>query len=234
MYRLDKRLLFPPPELAEPDGLLAVGGDLRPERLRLAYSMGIFPWYHEGSPILWHAPDPRAVLEPDKLHVSRSLAKRMRKRPYRLSLDAAFAEVMQRCASADRPGQSGTWITQAMLRAYVTLHEQGVAHSAEAWLDDRLVGGVYGVALGACFFGESMFADADDASKIAFVALVRQLERWGFSLIDCQQKTAHLTRFGAVSWPRARFQQALAKALEAPGRPGPWRFDDDLPYSAGT
>jgi leucyl/phenylalanyl-tRNA--protein transferase len=235
VFRLDKRLLFPPPELAEPDGLLAVGGDLEPERLLLAYSMGIFPWYHEHSPILWHAPDPRAVLEPRALHVPRSLAKTMRKRPYELRLDTAFEEVMRACGETPRPGQHGTWITRAMLKAYATLHRQGVAHSAEAWQDERLVGGLYGVALGGCFFGESMFAHADDASKIAFVALVRQLERWGFTLIDCQQQTAHLERFGAVLWPRARFQEALAAALETPTGPGrgvEWRFDDGTGYGA--
>jgi leucyl/phenylalanyl-tRNA--protein transferase len=228
VYRLDDRLAFPPPDRAERSGLLAVGGDLRPERLLLAYSMGIFPWYDEDMPILWHSPDPRAVLLPGDLHVPRSLAKTMRKQPFELRLDSAFAEVIAACARAYRPGQGGTWITEDMQNAYIRLHEMGFAHSAEAWRDGELVGGLYGVSLGTIYYGESMFAAAPDASKAAFVALVRQLTRWGFSLIDCQQKTEHLTRFGAVMWRRKKFQEALAAGLEQPTRKGPWRLDADL------
>jgi leucyl/phenylalanyl-tRNA--protein transferase len=232
VYQLDQRIVFPPPEKAERSGLLAVGGDLRPERLLLAYSMGIFPWYDEDMPILWHSPDPRAVLLPAELHVPRSLAKLMRKAPYQLRVDTAFADVIQACADAYRPGQGGTWITDEMRAAYIRLHEMGYAHSAEAYLDDRLVGGLYGVSLGSVFFGESMFALEPDASKIAFVTLVRQLERWKFTLIDCQQKTEHLTRFGSVMWRRKRFQETLATALKAATRQGSWRLDDDIAAGA--
>jgi len=234
IYRLDDRLVFPPPEKAERNGLLAVGGDLRPERLLLAYSMGIFPWYDEDMPILWHAPDPRAVLVPSELHVPRSLAKLIRKRPFELRLDSAFAQVIAGCARAGRPGQDGTWITDEMRAAYIKLHQLGFAHSAEAWQDGELVGGLYGVSLGSLFYGESMFANVADASKIAFVTLVGQLERWKFSLIDCQQKTDHLMRFGAVMWRRKRFQEALAAGLEQPTRKGPWSLDEDLCYGRGA
>ena len=207
------------------DGLLAVGGDLRPERLLLAYRRGIFPWYSEGQPILWHSPDPRMVLAAARLEVPRSLRKTIRKQAYRLSLDTAFAKVVAACASVERPGQSGTWITPDMQAAYRELHRRGVAHSVEAWHEDRLVGGLYGVSLGAAFFGESMFTLAPDASKVAFVGLVEQLLRWGIGLVDCQVYTDHLARFGAVEWPRRRYLTALKKALARPTRPGPWRFD---------
>ena len=226
VFRLDRRLAFPPPEMAEESGLLAVGGDLRPERLLLAYSRGIFPWYAPGQPILWHSPDPRMVLKAEELRVPRSLAKTIRKGPFRLTLDTAFSRVIAGCGSVPRPGQPGTWITPAMKEAYVGLHRQGLAHSVEAWAEERLVGGLYGVSLGAVFFGESMFARAPDASKVAFVALVRQLARWGIGLVDCQVYTEHLARFGAVEWPRRRFLAALEGALARPTRPGPWRFDD--------
>ncbi len=211
-------------EYAE-DGLLAVGGDLRPERLLLAYRSGIFPWYSEGQPILWHSPDPRMVLAAANLEVPRSLRKTIRKQAYRLSLDTAFAKVVAACASVERPGQSGTWITPDMQAAYRELHRRGVAHSVEAWHEDRLVGGLYGVSLGAAFFGESMFTLAPDASKVAFVRLVEQLQRWGIGLVDCQVYTDHLARFGAVEWPRKRYLTALKKALARPTRPGPWRFE---------
>ena len=224
IYRLDERLLFPPPEEAE-DGLLAVGGDLRPERLLLAYSQGIFPWYEQGQPILWHSPDPRMVLPASRLHVPRSLAKILRRGTYTFTLDEAFDGVIAACASAHRPGQRTTWITPAMRKAYGELHRRGLAHSVEAWRGDRLAGGLYGVSLGAAFFGESMFATEPDASKAAFVTLVAQLLRWDIDLIDSQVYTEHLARFGAEEWPRRRYLRALAKALEAPTRPGPWRFD---------
>lgn len=225
VFRLNARLAFPPPELADESGLLAVGGDLRPERLLLAYSLGIFPWYSEGLPILWYSPDPRLVLESGELVVSRSLKKTLRRGRYRVTLDTAFDRVIRACADAPRPGQHGTWITEDMVRAYGRLHELGYAHSAEAWHGEQLVGGLYGVSLGAGFFGESMFARAGDASKVAFVTLVEQLARWGIHLIDCQVHTEHLERFGAAEWPRERFLRSLAGALEKPTRSGRWRLD---------
>lgn len=225
VFRLNARLAFPPPELADESGLLAVGGDLRPERLLLAYSLGIFPWYSEGLPILWYSPDPRLVLESGDLLVSRSLKKTLRRGRYRVTFDTAFDRVIRACADAPRPGQHGTWITDDMVRAYGRLHELGYAHSVEAWLDGELAGGLYGVSLGAGFFGESMFARADDASKVAFVTLVEQLRRWGIDLIDCQVHTEHLARFGAVEWPRERFLERLADVLAQPTRSGRWRLD---------
>jgi leucyl/phenylalanyl-tRNA---protein transferase len=221
VYRLTSRLAFPSPEEAE-GSLLAVGGDLRPERLLLAYSMGIFPWYEEGLPILWHSPDPRMVLEVERLHVPRSLRKLMRRAPFRVTLDTAFPRVIAACAEAARPGQDGTWITEDMKAAYIELHRRGYAHSAEAWNGNRLVGGLYGVSLGSAFFGESMFARAPDASKIAFVTLVERMKEMGISLIDCQVHTEHLERFGAQEWPRRRFLGALATALNAPTQRGTW------------
>lgn len=225
IFRLDHRLVFPPPHLADDNGLLAVGGDLSAERLRLAYSQGIFPWYDEDLPIMWHSPDPRMVLRAEDLYVNRSLRKAIRRAPYRLTMDTAFEAVIEACAGTYRPGQGGTWITEEMKSAYIALHQQGHAHSAEAWLGGELVGGVYGVSLGAAFFGESMFATAPDASKIAFVTLVQQLQRWEISLIDCQVYTEHLEHFGATEWPRSKFLNSLQVALQGDTRLGPWRFD---------
>jgi leucyl/phenylalanyl-tRNA--protein transferase len=225
VYRIDERLAFPDPSEAEPSGLLAVGGDLSPERLLLAYTMGIFPWYNEGLPILWHSPDPRMAMTPADLHVPRSLAKRMRKSPFELTFDRAFEEVIEACANAPRLDQDGTWITREMIDAYVRLHDLGFAHSAEAWSDGQLVGGLYGVSLGSAFFGESMFTRVSDASKIAFVDLVQHLEGWGFTLVDCQVHTEHLERFGASEWPREVFLQALHAALSAETRRGQWDRD---------
>lgn len=221
---------LPDPEESDPRGLVAVGGDLRPSRLLDAYARGIFPWYGEGLPILWHSPDPRFVLEPEALRINRSLRKAIRRQPYRLTLDAAFEQVIRRCAEVPRPDQDGTWITEDMIRAYDQLHALGHAHSVEAWDGDTLVGGVYGVAVGALFCGESMFAAAPDASKIAFVHLVRQLQRWGFALIDCQVYTDHLERFGAVEWARSRFLANLAQLRDRPvtAPAAPWGFDPDL------
>ena len=179
VYRLGPELEFPPPAAAEPGGLLAVGGDLSPERLLLAYSQGIFPWYDESLPILWHSPDPRTVLVPSELHVPKSLAKTLRRRSFRLSLDADFARVIAACAEAPRPRGEGTWITDEMRAAYVRLHDRGFAHSVEAWRDGELAGGLYGVALGRCFFGESMFAHCPDASKVAFATLAEIRDHGG-------------------------------------------------------
>lgn len=225
VFRLDDRLAFPPPALAE-DGLLAVGGDLRPQRLLLAYASGIFPWYDAGQPILWHSPDPRMVLDAGELHVPASLRKTIRRRPYRLTLDTAFDAVIAGCAAARRPEGPGTWITPEMVGAYRELHGLGFAHSAEAWAGKELAGGLYGVSLGGAFFGESMFARRPDASKIAFVALVEQLARWRITLVDCQVHTEHLERFGAREWPRTRYLEALRRALEEKTRRGSWRFDE--------
>ncbi|CAB5552165.1 leucyl/phenylalanyl-tRNA--protein transferase [Stutzerimonas stutzeri] len=216
-------LSFPPLETAlrEPNGLLAAGGDLRPERLLAAYRHGCFPWYQQGQPLLWWSPDPRTVLFPDELHVSRSLRKRMRHGDYRVTFDKAFAEVIQGCAGP-RSYADGTWITTPMQDAYARLHEMGVAHSVEVWQQGQLVGGLYGLAMGELFFGESMFSRATDASKVGFVTLVERLREWGFALIDCQMPTRHLESFGARSIPRAAFAEALAMHLDRPSA-ADWR-----------
>jgi leucyl/phenylalanyl-tRNA--protein transferase len=226
---------FPDVELAmqEPDGLLAVGGALSQEWLLHAYRRGIFPWYGPGQPILWWAPDPRLVLFPGRLHVSRSLAKVIRKGQYTVTLDKAFTEVITACA-ASRPGQSGTWITPEMHAAYVKLHHNGYAHSAECWYQGELAGGLYGVALGGIFFGESMFARMTDASKVAFVTLLRQLERWGFALIDCQVHTDHLASLGASAIPRQVFTAILEQQCQASCAPRRWVLDEDLSVLSPT
>jgi leucyl/phenylalanyl-tRNA--protein transferase len=224
IFRLGREFAFPHPTESDPSGLLAVGGDLSPERLLLAYASGIFPWYAEDQPILWHSPDPRAVLRVEELHVPRSLAKAVRRGRFEVRLDTAFEAVIRSCAEIARPAAGGTWITPDMLHAYCELHRLGFAHSAEAFAGDRLVGGLYGVSLGSIFFGESMFAREPDASKVAFVALVRQLAKWGFELIDCQQHTHHLARFGAVLWSRSCYLDALARCTARPTRRGAWRF----------
>lgn len=226
IYQLSRSNAFPDPRLAEPSGLLAVGGDLSADRLMAAYRSGIFPWFGDGQPILWWSPDPRTVLHTDELHVGRSLKKRMRQQPYRITLDRDFDGVIQRCAATERPGQDGTWITPEMARAYGVLHQRGLAHSAEAWDEDgALVGGLYGVAIGRMFFGESMFALKADASKIAFVAVVQQLNAWRFPLIDCQMPTDHLARFGATELPRQAFLERVQTLVSLPGLRGPWSFD---------
>ncbi len=229
MFRLSrnpKDLRFPPVESATAEGLVAIGGDLRPGRLLEAYRHGIFPWYNEDQPILWWSPDPRTVLLPHKLHVSRSLERTIRRGRFILTLDTCFRDVMIQCAGPrpQYPGD-GTWITPAMIEAYTTLHEMGHAHSIETWQDRRLVGGLYGVAIGGAFFGESMFSRVDDASKIALVTLVRQLRAWGFTLFDCQQSSPHVLRFGAEEIPRAEFVRHLTTAVQLPDRRGQWKFD---------
>ncbi len=198
---------FPHPDLAltEPDGLLAVGGDLSPQRIINAYMNGIFPWYSDGQPILWWSPNPRAVLFPDKLHVSRSLQKVIRKGVYRTTLDQAFEQVIEHCAQTPRKDQDGTWITDDMAQAYIRLHQLGFAHSAECWLEDKLVGGLYGIALGRVFFGESMFSHRSNASKVAFVHLLDELKKADYALIDCQVTTEHLLSLGAEEIPRNQF-----------------------------
>lgn len=229
LYRLPREVAFPDPRDAEPDGLLAVGGDLSPERLVAAYAAGIFPWYGPGNPILWWSPDPRLVLLPEQLHVPRSLARSMRRGRYRLTADAAFSQVIRACAAVERPGQDGTWIVGEMVEAYERLHALGLAHSFEAWEGDRLAGGLYGVSLGAAFFGESMFSAGPDASKAAFVRAVEHLRSAGVQLIDCQVRTDHLVRFGAEELPREDFLARLEVALEAPTRQGRWGLDAPAP-----
>ena len=222
---LTRAIQFPPPERATPEGIVAVGGDASPERLLVAYQSGIFPWPHEGLPLLWFSPDPRFVLVPGEAHVHRSLRKRMRRGTYEVRADTAFTEVMQACSESPRPGQDGTWITDELIDGYTRLHGLGVAHSIESWHEGKLVGGLYGVSIGGMFFGESMFARAPDASKVAFATLLGNLIHWEFDLVDCQAYTDHLERFGAVEWPRRRFLRALGAALEKPTRMGPWRLE---------
>lgn len=222
IYRLGRRIQFPDPSRAEPDGLLAVGGDLEPERLLAAYAEGIFPWYDERSPILWWSPDPRLVLEPEALHVSRRLARTLRQGRFRVTSDTAFEQVIRRCAERARPGQRGTWITEEMIQAYAGLHRLGFAHAFEAWEGETLAGGLYGVSLGAAFFGESMFADAPDASKVAFVRAVEWLREKGIRIVDCQVRTEHLVSLGAHEIPREEFLVRLAQALQAPTLRGRW------------
>ena len=214
---------FPPlaAALKEPDGLLAIGGDLSPSRLLDAYRRGIFPWYSEGDPILWWSPDPRMVLFPDELRVTRSLGKALRNTASEIRFDTAFDDVMRGCA-APRPGQGGTWISAEMRTAYRRLHELGYAHSVETWIDNALAGGLYGVAIGAAFFGESMFTRSRDASKIAFVHLVRRLAAESYGLIDCQMHTTHLASFGAREIPRAEFARRVKDLVDYPRPPGQW------------
>ena len=220
-------MVFPDPNMADADGLLAYGGDLHPQRLLAAYAQGIFPWpAREDWPVLWYSPDPRMVLVPTALHISHSLRKTLKKRLFEVRFDTAFAQVIRACAQVPRSGQSGTWITPDMIEAYCLLHELGFAHSAEAWANGELVGGLYGVSLGAAFFGESMFAQRPDASKVAFVHLVQHLHAWHFHFLDCQTYSDHLARFGAVLWRRERFLRALARALQEPPHQGQWKVSD--------
>jgi leucyl/phenylalanyl-tRNA--protein transferase len=230
VYRIPRQVVFPDPRESTPEGLIGIGGDLRPERLLLGYASGIFPWYSDGQPILWWSPDPRMVIDirpgSSTFRVQRSLAKRVRQHPYRVTLDTEFEAVLLGCATVPRKNQPGTWLTAEMRKAYQKLHEMGYAHSVEAWDGDELVGGLYGVGLGTLFSGESMFANAPDASKIAFVHLVRQLERWGFELVDCQVHTPHLERFGGDEISREDYLGRIAGMVGQPGRVGKWRFDE--------
>lgn len=222
LFQLSEQLTFPPPEFSREDGLLALDGDLTVPRLILAYSMGIFPWYCPGEPILWWSPDPRLVLYPEKLVVNRSLRKTLKRGRYRVTMDRAFAEVISNCASVPRGDEDGTWIVDEMQAAYLALHREGYAHSVEAWDGDELVGGLYGVSLGRGFFGESMFSRKSDASKVCFVRLVRFLQAEGFRFVDCQVTTDHLLRFGAEEIPRSRFLRELDEALTADDLIGSW------------
>lgn len=222
VFSLISQLVFPPPELAEPDGLLAVGGDLSSSRLLLAYSMGIFPWFNVGDPVLWWSPDPRCILEPEELHVSGSLAKALRRGHFTVTFDRCFSRVIAACADRRASG-TGTWITPEMVAAYCRLHEMGFAHSVECWCEGELAGGLYGVNLGRCFFGESMFFRVSNASKVAFVTLVRTLRERGCELIDCQLPNPHLASLGARGIPRKEFLARLRRGGVTPSlhpRPG--------------
>jgi leucyl/phenylalanyl-tRNA--protein transferase len=226
-YLLTDDLVFPPPEGASPEGVVAIGGDTSPERLVLAYSQGIFPWPHRDLPLLWFSPDPRFVLPFDRVHVGRSLRKRVRAGAYELRADTAFERVIDGCASVPRPDQDGTWITDEIRSGFVALHRAGLVHSIETWQDGELVGGLYGVALGKSFCGESMFSLRDDASQVATVGLLGNLCRWGFHFVDCQVYTDHLARFGAEPWTRGAFLAALRRAVAEPTRRGPWSLELD-------
>lgn len=232
VYQLSEDLVFPSPHLASKEGLLAVGGDLTRNRLLLAYSLGIFPWYSEGEPILWWSPDPRLVLYPNELKVSRSLDKVINKARFKVTMDCAFERVIKDCARVRLENREGTWIVDEMVKAYCRLHESGFAHSIEAWAGDRLAGGLYGVSLGKCFFGESMFTRISNASKVAFVVLVNHLKSQGFAMIDCQITTGHLTRFGAREISRARYLDELDQALKAGTLKGKWSFAPRVSFSA--
>jgi len=218
---------FPPVDdaLQEPDGLLAAGGTLSVKRLLDAYQRGIFPWFNEGDPILWWSPDPRTVLQPSRLHVSHSLKKRLKKGGFLVTVDRAFARVIDGCA-APRAHEAGTWLSAPMRRAYGALHAAGYAHSVEVWMDGELAGGIYGVSIGRMFYGESMFSRRTDASKIAMARLCAQLERWEFPIIDCQLETEHLLSLGAEHMPRRRFVAELERLVCQP--PPAWAMDDDL------
>lgn len=222
VYLLTDKLVFPPAEGASREGVVAVGGDFKPERLLLAYSQGIFPWPTEGMPLLWFSPDPRFVLRPREVHVGRSLKKMLRRGTFEIRFDTAFEAVIRACGLVPRPGQDGTWIQADLIAGYVALHRLGYAHSIEAWRDGALVGGLYGVSLGSCFFGESMFAVEPDASKVAFVTLLAHLDRWGIGLVDCQVKTEHLTRFGGREVSRRDFLAELRRRVPEPTRRGTW------------
>jgi leucyl/phenylalanyl-tRNA--protein transferase len=222
VFLLSDDIAFPEPELSREDGLLAVGGDLSIERLILAYRMGIFPWYSRGEPILWWSPDPRLVLYPESLHVSRSLMKYLKQGRFTVTLDQNFSRVIAACADTPRENQPGTWITTDMMDAYCRLHEAGFAHSVEVWDQGELAGGLYGISLGKCFFGESMFSRKSNASKIGLATLVHLLQSWSIQLIDCQVTTDHLVRLGAREIPRKQFLAELKPALNAPTRKGNW------------
>jgi len=225
IFRLVDEPVFPPPDYADPSGLLAVGGDLSNERLLEAYRVGIFPWYSDDQPILWWSPDPRLILDLKDFKISRSLGKTLKKGVFQVTLDHAFEEVIQACAVVPREAQNGTWITAEMQEAYINLHGLGYAHSVETWFGGKLAGGLYGVSLGKCFFGESMFHLKTDASKVALATLVERLKRWDFHFIDSQMTTEHMVRLGAKELPRRIFLKRLQSALRHPTRRGRWRID---------
>jgi len=213
--------------LDQPNGLLAAGGGLSVARLIEAYAHGIFPWFSDGDPVLWWAPDPRMVLPTDAVHISRSLKRRLRRDDYTVTMDRAFREVLEACA-APRRDAPGTWLVPSMKRAYQRLFDAGAAHSLEVWMDGSLAGGLYGVALGRMFYGESMFTRRTDASKMALAVLAAQLARWDFPIIDCQLRTEHLASLGAIDMPRRQFVKTVERLVQLPPVPAPWRLDDDL------
>ena len=225
IFRLVDEPVFPPPDYADPSGLLAVGGDLSNERLLEAYRVGIFPWYSDDQPILWWSPDPRLILDLKDFKISRSLGKTLKKGVFQVTFDHAFEEVIQACAVVPREAQNGTWITAEMQEAYINLHGLGYAHSVETWFGGKLAGGLYGVSLGKCFFGESMFHLKTDASKVALATLVEKLKSWDFHFIDSQMTTEHMVRLGAKELPRRIFLKRLQSALRHPTRRGRWRID---------
>jgi leucyl/phenylalanyl-tRNA--protein transferase len=224
LFALTSELTFPPPRLASGEGLLAIGGDLSAERLLLAYRTGIFPWFSDDEPILWWSPDPRLVLYPREFHLSRSLEKTIRRGDFRVTMDQAFEPVIRACGRVRRVTGEGTWIVPEMIEAYCGLHHAGLAHSLEAWQGDHLAGGLYGISLGNCFFGESMFARVSNASKVALAALVAYLRAEAFGLIDCQVTTGHLQRMGAREIPRSLYLEELQVHLQAPTRKGKWKL----------
>ncbi|MBW2011555.1 MAG: leucyl/phenylalanyl-tRNA--protein transferase [Deltaproteobacteria bacterium] len=221
---IDEPVAFPSPRFAGKDGLLAIGGGLSEKRLLLAYRMGIFPWFSDDQPILWWSPDPRLVLYPDEIRISKSLQKVIKKKIFHLTMDTAFEQVINACAQVPRADEQGTWIVKDMIDAYCRLHESGFAHSVEAWYKGKLAGGLYGISLGKSFFGESMFTYMSNASKVVFAALVDYLRELSFDMIDCQIATAHLIRFGAIEISRDRFLDELKQSLDAPTRRGKWSF----------
>ena len=227
VFQLDESISFPPPQMAREDGLLAVGGDLSPERLLLAYHLGIFPWYSQDEPILWWSPDPRLVIFPDDFHLSRSLAKTIRRKSFRVTFDKAFPEVIRNCAAIRQQQGEGTWISEEMIAAYCKLHELGYAHSVECWMGDELKGGLYGVSLGSVFFGESMFSLAPNGSKVALATLVKQLVLWEFDMIDCQIDSAHLQSLGAEEISGAEFGERLALSVDKPTLVGKWHKPEE-------
>lgn len=235
VFRLSTELAFPPPELSEPEGLLAVGGDLSVPRLLLAYSMGIFPWFSPGDPLLWWSPDPRCIFAPGDLRRSRSLRRRLRRGDWRVTFDHAFDTVIQECAAVRRESGIETWLTQEMIAAYQELHRRGYAHSAECWQEGELAGGIYGVCLGRCFFGESMFHRRKDASKVALAVLAESLFAAGFGLIDCQLSNAHLQSLGATLVGRAEFLRRLRRHGVRPSAvPPPGAFPSAPGHSPET
>ena len=226
IFRLVDDMVFPPPDYADPSGLIAVGGDLSSERLLEAYRVGIFPWYSDDQPILWWSPDPRFVLEPDEFKISRSLKRTLKRNIFQVTFDRVFEDVIAACSTVPREGQRGTWITPEMRDAYIELHGLGYAHSVETWFAGNLVGGLYGVSLGKAFFGESMFHKKADASKVALATLAEKLKSWGFHFIDSQMTTEHMMSLGAREMPRRIFLKRLQSALRHSTKRGKWHIDD--------
>ena len=224
VFKLSNTLEFPPPHLAEPNGLLCVGGDLSIERLLLAYSSGIFPWYSDDEPILWWSPDPRLILYPKKIKISRSLKKKINNHYFSITMDQAFEDVIYACADMRSQNCQETWLVEKMIKAYIKLHNEGFAHSVECWKDDKLAGGLYGISLGRCFFGESMFTYVNDASKVALAALSNHLSKLNFDLIDCQVTTNHLISMGGFEISRDFFLNQLKLSLQKPSITGVWNF----------